>query len=270
MADIRKKMCTFALEFIGKVSSHRRKSPKTPSIPKPRNRATHLLVGCRSALDKGVWRYLFEWRGRWLTFPYNITPIRVAWEYNLKKIAKMKKIFFTFVAAMRSMGGYAQSLTTPEYVGQIGLIKSDSTIVLLKRENSGMGAKSSPTAYIPVVGTFLSKTKSMISLKGATSETVISEPTFSLVLRGENNNQDPTSFICVFTLNVKKKKRELVIGNVSLLSGMNINTKINNVEWEAHRYGKDCYIISFKDMKPGEYGIALGGDIYNITTFSVK
>ena len=182
----------------------------------------------------------------------------------------MKKFIFSIICAFVSCNLFAQSLTTPEYVGQIGLIKSDSTIVLLKRENSGMGAKSSPTAYIPVVGTFLSKTKSMISLKGATSETVISEPTFSLVLRGENNNQDPTSFICVFTLNVKKKKRELVIGNVSLLSGMNINTKINNVEWEAHRYGKDYYIISFKDMKPGEYGIALGGDIYNITTFSVK
>lgn len=183
----------------------------------------------------------------------------------------MKKIFFAFIAAtMVSMGGYAQSLTTPEYVGQIGLIKSDSTIVLLKRENGGMGAKTSPTAYIPVAGTFLSKTKSMISLKGAASETVINEPTFSLVLRGENNNQDPASFLSVFTLTVKKKKRELVTGDMSLLGGMNINTKINNVEWEAHRYGKDCYIISFKDMKPGEYGIALGGDIYNITTFSVK
>lgn len=269
MADICKKMCTFALEFIGIVSSHRRKSPKIPSIPKPRNRATHLLVGCRSALDKGVWRYLFEWRGRWSTILMKKTS--QIGPMGLKENRQMKTKIFSFIAAaMLSMHAGAQSLTTPEYVGQIGLIKSDSTIVLLKRENSGMGAKSSPTAYIPVVGTFLSKTKSMISLKGATSETVISEPTFSLVLRGENNNQDPTSFICVFTLNVKKKKRELVIGDVSLLSGMNINTKINNVEWEAHRYGKDCYIISFKDMKPGEYGIALGGDLYNITTFSVK
>lgn len=90
MADIRKKMCTFALEFIGIVSSHRRKSPKTPSIPKPRNIATHLLVGCRSALDTGVWRYLL--RVAWAVAHLSLQehPIRVAWEYNLKKTPNEK------------------------------------------------------------------------------------------------------------------------------------------------------------------------------------
>lgn len=41
MADFRKKMCTFALEFIGKVSSHRRKSPK---IHQSRSHATEQLI----------------------------------------------------------------------------------------------------------------------------------------------------------------------------------------------------------------------------------
>lgn len=181
----------------------------------------------------------------------------------------MKKIILSILCVFASSNLFAQSLVTPEYIGQVGLIKSDSTIVLLKRENAGMGAKTSPAAYIPVAGLF-SKTKSLISYKGAASETVIDEPAFSLVLRAEHNNQDPASFISVFTLTVKKKKRELVLGDVSLVGGMNFNTKINNVEWEARRYGKDCYIISFKDMKPGEYGIAIGGDWYNAATFSVK
>ena len=110
MADICKKMCTFALEFIGKVSSHRRKSPKIPSIPKPRNRATHLLVGCRSALDKGVWRYLFEWRGRWLTFPYMNIPEESHGNIIRRKSPNEKNLL-CFYCCHHGIHGWLRSVT---------------------------------------------------------------------------------------------------------------------------------------------------------------
>ena len=52
------KKSVFAPKEIAKLSIY----------PEATHNSNLQIVGCRFALDKGVWRYLFEWRGRWLTF----------------------------------------------------------------------------------------------------------------------------------------------------------------------------------------------------------
>lgn len=183
----------------------------------------------------------------------------------------MKKILSITTLMIMTVISMAQSLQKPEYVGQIGLINADSTVTILKKEKATMGGKASALSYVPVPGASLfGKSKAVASLDGKTSETVIEHNSFSLVLRGETNSTDPNDFIGVVRLEVKKKKRELEIGSMSALGGVKTNVRQNTVAWEAHKYGDDCYLITFSDLEPGEYGITLGGDIMNISTFSVR
>lgn len=183
----------------------------------------------------------------------------------------MKNLLFTICVMAISLCCFAQSLTKPDYVGQIGLINPDSTITLLPKEQSSMGGKANALSHIPVPGISLfGKSKATISLNGKNSGTVMESRSFSLILRGPDNKTAPEEIISVFTFDVKKKKREHEIASFSAIGGYESNIRQNSIPWEAHKYGEDCYIITFKDLEPGEYGITLAGDIINVCTFSIK
>ncbi len=184
----------------------------------------------------------------------------------------MKKILLIIMVIVASMTTSAQNkITEPEYDYQIAVLNADSTLTFLQKEKTSVKAKSSMFGMIPVPGSgLLDRAKVNLIVKGTTSATIIPGKNIDLVIRlGEGMAKDPKSLIGIIKFNVKKKHREYKMADVGLIGGADVS-QYNSVDWNGRKYGNSSYLISLRDLEPGEYGVLAGGDSSMIVTFSIK
>jgi len=187
----------------------------------------------------------------------------------------MKRIFFTLMMSLLiSISVDAQvTVSEPDFAEQTLLLTSDSTGVLLDRENGTIKTKAGASLYLTGIG----KVKSRLTLKGvASSSTAKGDKATRLIVKAKDNTTDPNSFINIFKFEIKGKERRYQLAETGTLSKTETNN-LSSVEYNAKKYGKNSYLIIMNNLTPGEYGIVFGDpnnantkNEMKVTTFTVK
>ena len=169
----------------------------------------------------------------------------------------------------------AQDVTVkePEFAEETLLLTGDDSAVKLTRENVVIKTKAGASLYLTGIG----KVKSRLTLKGTTSTSKAKgAATTRLIIKAEDNNTDPNSFINIFKFEVKGKERRYQLAETGTLSKTEENN-LASVSYEAKKYGEASYLLILNDLEPGEYGIVIGDpnsdnskNSMKVTTFSVE
>lgn len=88
----------------------------------------------------------------------------------------MKNLMMAVVGVVTCTTSMAQGIQEPEYIGQVALVQSDSSQVVLVKEEAEMKTKTSGFGYIPIPGSsLLDKGKTFLRVKGDTSPNKIAK-----------------------------------------------------------------------------------------------
>lgn len=158
----------------------------------------------------------------------------------MKKVISLVALIFIFM-----LSANAQKDITPKYRGEAVIINADSTITSLEKTDCQLKAIGSP---------FGAGKASLVVDGIASSLRLQSGKEVKIVVRLGNNNYEPTQFIKVYKLNIKKKKyREAIMVRINAFSSS--PTENGLIKYSAEQYGKDCYILTINGLEPGEYGV---------------
>lgn len=147
------------------------------------------------------------------------------------------------------------TVSEPEFIGQVKLLTSDSTGIILEKEKASMKSKSTHFGMIPIPGaSLLDKTKTCMSLSGSSAKNTVPSGTVRFIIRVERTDVDPSTFLRILKFDVKKKSRESKISEVGILQGFNIDLNSTSA-YDVQKYGQSSLLITMKDVQPGQYGI---------------
>lgn len=186
----------------------------------------------------------------------------------------MKKVLLFLSFIVVALCAKAQvTVEEPEFAEQSLILTSDSEGVLLPRESASIKTKAGASMYLTGIG----KIKSRITLDGNASKVKVAQGASTrLVIRSVDNRTDPKSFINIFKFEVKKNKRQAQIGEVGTFTGSSVNS-LNNIDFNAKKYGESSYLIVIDGLESGEYGVLLGDpnnvtekNQLKVTTFAVE
>lgn len=182
----------------------------------------------------------------------------------------MKNLMMAVVMLITCTTSMAQGIQEPEYIGQVALVQSDSSQVVLVKEEAEMKTKTSGFGYIPIPGSsLLDKGKTFLRVKGESSPNKVAKGKVQFVVRVKDHNEDPKTTIGVFQFEAKKKERRFMLAEVGVLSGLKATTSFNTVAYEVEKFGESSFLVTISDAAPGEYGVTTT-DFGHISTFSVK
>lgn len=181
----------------------------------------------------------------------------------------MKKIIFSMLVSLFTLGANAGNVVEPEYNGQVAIVNADSTTMLLPIEKAETKAKSNNLAFVPVAGMFLTKGLCYTILKGKEAATKVATKDVTLIVRMKNHDDNPDTSIGIVKYEVKKKVRRFLMAESGLFSGTSVKSAVGNVKFDAKKYGKSSFLLTIKGLEPGEYGV-YAGDADQASTFSVK
>lgn len=186
-----------------------------------------------------------------------------------------KKLLIAAFAATLVSTVCAQEIKVqePEFAEQTLLLTSDTTGVLLNRENATVKTKAGASLYLTGIG----KVKSRLTIKGVKSASkCLGASTTRLIIKAADNKTDPNSFINIFKFEKKGNERRYQLAEAGTLSKAETNN-LASIEYHAKKYGECSYFIVMEGLEPGEYGIVFGDpnnentkNGLKVTTFTVK
>lgn len=162
----------------------------------------------------------------------------------------MRKVILV-VAMMLMASAVVGQENEPEYIGEVGVLKTDGTFAKLDREigdlTSGFSwsANSARAFWLEVAG---GKAKSRFPLGSP----------LQLVVRAVDNNSDPLTIISIYRLKAKKKSRSVLLGEDN--SGTIMKSRTNSkdlIRFTGKKYGVSSYLLTLTDLAAGEYGIVV-------------
>lgn len=183
----------------------------------------------------------------------------------------MKRFLFLVVVFLFTIASHSQTLSyEPEFVGQIATLLPDGKVIILQKEATHIKTSSSKFGLIPVPGSsLLDKSKSYLEVKGKSSNILLQGNSLTFVYRAGDNSIDPVSAFGIISLNTKKKSRQFMLAESGTLSGTKTFTNFNNVPSTVKKQGKESYLITISDIKPGQYAFVTG-DLSYLSTFCVE
>lgn len=180
-------------------------------------------------------------------------------KYNVKLLNNktMKQFIFMAVMTLLTVCANAQvTVSEPEFVGQIKMLTSDSTGVLLEKEKASLKTKSSHFGMLPIPGaSLLDKTKTCMTIQGASAKNTVGVGTVRFLIRVERTDIDPSTFLRVIKFDVKKKTRESKVSEVGLFQGFSMDLNSSSA-YDVQKYGDSSLLITLKNVQPGQYGIS--------------
>lgn len=186
----------------------------------------------------------------------------------------LSTILLTTLCAIGSLQAQEKiTVAEPEFAEETILLTSDSTGVLLIREDATIKTKAGASLYLTGIG----KVKSRLTLKGVRSlnHTRTDAPA-RLIVKAMDNRTDPHSFINIFKFTRKGKERRYQLAESGTLSKTEQNN-LSSVNYQAKKFGDSSYYIVLEDATSGEYGIVFGDpnsvntkNNLKITTFSIR
>jgi len=183
----------------------------------------------------------------------------------------MKKYLFSLAMLLVSTSTFAQSKNfEPDFNGQVVVINADSTTTLLQKEQTSTKMNSTKFGYIPIPGSgLLDKSSVNLVVKGAKSQTTLPAGRLTFVIKAKDNDEDPRSVFAIFQFDVKKKRRQYKMAEAGILNGVQSTMSFNTVDFEAKKYGDNCYLVVIENAEPGQYGVSTA-DISQVSTFGVE
>lgn len=118
-----------------------------------------------------------------------------------------------------------------------------------------------------------------IAFDGAHSEYVIPKDMkdINIVVKGEDNSQDPMELYRIVRFNSSKKDRRIQWMQMKpAIIGTEKAEKAGYIKFTAHKFGKQSYILTIpeKEIQPGEYGIFYFSIVSSLSipvgTFSIQ
>lgn len=182
----------------------------------------------------------------------------------------MKNLFFFTAIMLSIICAKAQvSVPEPEFIGQVVLLTSDSTAVLLPKEKSTMKSKSTHFGMIPIPGaSLLDKTKVNTVFQGKESSVTTDSGTVRFIMRVEKPDLDPSSYLRIVKFQVKKNNREITTAETGLFQGIHLDLSSTD-SYEVKKYKDSSLLITLRNVEPGQYGISFTL-LMDALTFGVK
>ena len=181
----------------------------------------------------------------------------------------MKKIIITLALTLVCANVFAQKFLEPDYIGQVVVLRPDSTTLLLPTETTSIKTSNNMMGYLPVPGSgLLSKSKSNLVMKGAEAQTVLDGKEIVLIIRGSDNNINPREVFDITKFEVKKGRRLLTLAESNVL-GVKSNVDFNTENYDVKQYGEKSYWVILKNLSPGQYGV-MTQDVSRVSTFMVR
>jgi hypothetical protein len=187
----------------------------------------------------------------------------------------MKAIFSIISFLTISISAFSQEIKIeePEFVGQAVILKSDGSFEQLEKSpaTASMKAKLSLANMMGGAGH-----KVLISLEGCCSLTKgeLNNGILKLIIRAENNLNDPADLIQVIQFIKGKRDRSAEVLTVDALKGANIEGKIKRATFFGKKYGSSSYLLNISIPGPGEYGVFISPNsqtpVKFISTFSIN
>ena len=159
-------------------------------------------------------------------------------------------VLFLFV----SLCTYAQQIAEPQFVGEVLLVKSETTAIPLEKKTATVKTKAGASVYLTGIGSV----KSRIHVEGMSSTVRYSQADGPIVLivRAANNENDPSSFIRVFRFEQKKKERRAELAKLNTLGGSSDNN-FDYIEYVGEKYGEKSYKLTLSHVEPCEIGVLI-------------
>ncbi len=163
----------------------------------------------------------------------------------------MKKIVLILLSFWCLQTKAQVSIDEPEFIGQVMVLQTDSTGILLGKESGQIKTKAGASLYLTGIGSV----KSRITLEGAKAAVRLKEAyPIRLVIRCVDNMTDPVSIISITPFEIKKDQRRAEISKANTFGGSSSNT-MERVDFNAKKYGESSYLIVLENLEAGEYGI---------------
>ena len=200
-----------------------------------------------------------------------------------------RTLLITFsVVFLVLLGIYIIYPNEPEFINSYCILTSESSLEVLPKEigtinsyqkNSSKGkqVKSAPEQSVAMDSIHSTNGVELV-LEGPHSSYVIPKDmkTISLVIRAKDYKIDPIDLYRIVRFTGSKKDRRFQwMGGAPTLLGSEKAQKSGYVNFVAHKYGNQSYILTFpeNEMIPGEYGIflsAVNGTTIPVGTFSIS
>lgn len=162
---------------------------------------------------------------------------------------KFKLLFFASLL-LQSFSAAAQT-NEPDFIGEAYLLSDQGERTPLDKEIAAYTAGVSWKAN--------SWNALSLEITGGKAQTRVTQGRpIKLIVRAKDNNSDPLSFIKVYRLKAKKKKRMTVLSedNSGTLMKSRTHTK-NQLSFIGEKYGTSSYLLTIKGVETGEYGIVV-------------
>ena len=166
----------------------------------------------------------------------------------------MKKVLFLAALVCMSICVYAQQIAEPQFVGEVLLVKSETSAIPLEKKTATVKTKAGASVYLTGIGSV----KSRIHVEGVASSVRCSQADGPIVLivRAANNENDPNSFIRVFKFEQKKKERRAELAKLNTLGGSSDNN-FDYIEYVGEKYGEKSYKLTLNQVEPCEIGVII-------------
>ena len=189
----------------------------------------------------------------------------------------MKKAIFAFALLLTGQLNAQVTVKEPEFVGEVTVLTSDSEGISLEKEKCSVKAKSGKlgkiASFVPVPGASLvataaSKMQLTVNIKGDTAAVWVNPGEVRFIVRVKDQDINPKDYLKVIRFEQKKKERYCVVATATLFGGT--ETGVNESEkFTVERYGKKSFLITLKDVEPGQYGVSTN-EFDGARTFGVK
>lgn len=183
----------------------------------------------------------------------------------------MKFILFILSLVCYTVYGFGQTVNInvnePEWTNEILFVNiEENKTIELERQDAFSNSKVSTGAQLTGIG----NVKTRIKVNGGTSPVrlVPSNGKLYFIYKAESNTQNPKDLVHLHAFKTEGKFRTILVGlanDVSKTSGA-----LTSLNFKAEKYKTSSYLITIDNLKPGQYGFALGKEKSNtINMFSI-
>lgn len=163
----------------------------------------------------------------------------------------MKRPLFILTFLLSISNIYAQEINEPDFIGECILVKEDGSANQLEKSIFTTRSAGNASLFLFGLGSYDEK----IQIQGCCSNTIFTtDENVKLIVKVADNNSDPLTVIRIIKLKNNKKKRTAELSSINSFGTKNTN-KLTYMPFVGKKYGKSSYVLEFKDLTNGEYGI---------------
>ena len=176
----------------------------------------------------------------------------------MKILSQLVKISFLITLQTNLTWGQNIKIVEPEFSGVI--VYANDTIgegIRLEDQAATTRTKSNAAAYLPYANLVAGKTKVKNIVNGCCSNVIIKKHTdIQFIVKVKDNSIDPTTLINIFKLTPEEDKRTCELSSATIIGGTKTG-EINYIKFKAVKYGTSSYLLTIKELEPGEYTMTL-------------